>query len=55
MVVAAGAGEGEAEHAAADGVDAVVDDEFRGLEVALEAAADGEEAEGAEIGTGRGR
>ena len=50
VVVAARAGEGEAEHAASDGVDAVVEDELRCLEVALETAADGQESERAQIG-----
>ena len=45
VVVAAGARQREAKQAAADRVDAVVDDELGGLEIALEAAADGQEAE----------
>ena len=50
VVVAARAGEREAEHAAAEGVNAVVEDELRCLEVALETAADGQESERAQIG-----
>jgi hypothetical protein len=50
VIVAPRAREGEVHDPAADGVDAVVDDQLGRLEVTLETAADGEEAQRAQVG-----